>query len=172
MSGSTAVSVTKAMGELARKIIKQIETATTPVDLNDCVWIAGDLLFKLKATYFHSGFEEIDREEVTEAECDQIKQALLGLLNRISDPGCIGSIIQALGKSHDESLKELYVSKLAEHLKKLLAHNFAVYSALYALDGMGEDVYGDTPSQGTTQVDQNIRQARKYLETHNVILPW
>jgi hypothetical protein len=164
------------MSDLIEKIVNQIDSASTPADLDGCAWIAGDLLRKANSKNYRSGFEEIDREEVSEADGQRIQNALLGALRRNSETRFVSSILSALSCSTDKSLIPLYQEILAEHMRKLKGSNGVVYSALHGLDALGESVFDTNPEGGSSQcladVDKTIRQAHKYLQTLGIMDPW
>ena len=155
------------MSTLAKKIVDQINSSNTIEDLDGWIWKAGDLLERVFSKDFHSGFEEIDSEEVSLADGQAIQAALLKALKRNSDERFIGAILSALGGSNDKSLKPIFVEYLAEHLRKLKESNSVIYSALIGLDNLGEQVFERDLVGGSCQslieVDKNIRQANKYL---------
>lgn len=64
------------MGNLAKIIIEKLKLANKPEDLDGWIWKAGDLLAKFQSKGFHSGFEEIDKEEMSPEEKQQIQAAL------------------------------------------------------------------------------------------------
>ena len=165
------------MSNLTDKIVSQINSAKTVEDLDGCAWVAGDLLKKAHSPNYHSGFEYIDSEEITTADAERIQTALLEALGRNPDARFVGCILSALNGSQDKSLKRVYLENLAQHLRKLKASNSVVYSALLGLETLGESVYERNPKSGSTsqsliEVDKNIRQAHKYLETLGIIEPW
>jgi hypothetical protein len=164
------------MGQLAKRVISQLNAAKSAADLEGVVWIASDRLAKFAFTNYHSGFPEIDREEVNDGERAQIQAALVEALGRNSDPKFVSQIINALGVTGDRSLKQTYVDYLTQYLKQLKWSNGVVYAALLALDGLDEEVYEKNPNGGSSQsvidVDKNIRQAHRYLQKLGVIIPW
>lgn len=155
------------MGKLAQQKIAHLKTANDREDYGDLLWIAGDLISRVSTVGFKSGYEWIDSEEVTTQEVEDIKAALVGCLERTSDVGTRGSIFWALGKSRDPKYLILYQSHLAEHLKQLQEHGHALFQLLIALDNLQEDVFerdsNGTSGQGITEIEKNIRQARRYL---------
>jgi hypothetical protein len=164
------------MGIVTESVIERMKLAKTAEDLEGWIWKASDLLAKSHFKEYHSGFAEIDDELVSSDERDQLRSALLEALKRNSDPRFVSPIIDALGRTRDESLKQLYVDYLARHLRQLKDSNGVVYAALLALSEVDESVYERRPdgssSQGLVNVDKNIRQAHRYLEKHQIIVPW
>jgi len=164
------------MSDLVEETLKRLDSAVSPRDFDDCLWVAGDLIRKMSMQDFRSGFDWIDREEVTAADAEQLKLALVRALERSSDPRLKGSVLSFLGGSLDRQYLELYRRLLAEHLEALKAHNGVVYSALIALDNLGEPVLERDPdgrsSQSLMQVEQNVRQADDYLRTLGIVHPW
>jgi hypothetical protein len=164
------------MGNLAKSVIERMKSAKTVEDLDGWVWKASDLLAKTHFKEYHSGFAEIDEEVVSSDERGQLQSALLEALNRNTNPRFVSQIISALGSARDESLKQLYVDYLARYLRQLKGSNGVVYTALLALSEIGEPVYerslDATSSQSLIDVDKNIRQAHRYLEKHQIVVPW
>ena len=164
------------MSELIDKIVAQLNSASTVEDLDGCAWVAGDLLEKAHSQNYLSGFEYIDREEVSDADARRIQTALLEALPRNSDGKFVGCILSALNGSQGKRLKGVYLENLIEHLRKLKASNSVVYSALLGLQTLGESVFETNPqggsSQSLIQVDKNIRQANKYLQSLGIVEPW
>ncbi|HEV2196122.1 MAG TPA: hypothetical protein VGR55_11105 [Candidatus Acidoferrum sp.] len=164
------------MGNLAKSIIGKLKLAKKPEDLDGWIWKAGDLLAKSGSGTFHSGFEEIDKEEVTREERQQIQGALLEALGRNSDPRFVSQILEALRCFREQSLKQLYIDFLATFLKQTKASSGVIHSALLALDDLGEPVFDRSPDGGTSQsvidVDKNIRQADRYLQLRGISTPW
>ena len=72
------------MGELTSRILQMVRGAQTFDDFKDSIWIAGDLFRRESSPEFHSGFKEIDSEEVSLEERDQLKDALLEALSHSS----------------------------------------------------------------------------------------
>jgi len=105
------------MSELIDKIVAQLNSASTVEDLDSCAWVAGDLLEKAHSQKYLSGFEYIDREEVSEADAQRIQTALLEALPRNSDGKFVGCILSALSVSQDKSLKRVYEENLVQHLR-------------------------------------------------------
>lgn len=164
------------MGDLAKAIIEKLKLANKPEDLDGWIWKAGDLLSKFQSKGYHSGFEEIDKEDVSPEEKQQIQDALLGALGRNSDPRFVSQILEALRCSREPSLKQLYIDFLVKFLKQTKASNGVVHSALLALDDLGEPVFEREPSGRTSQsvidVDKNIRQANRYLQLRGIVTSW
>jgi hypothetical protein len=164
------------MGNLTKSLIERMKSAKTAEDLEGWVWKTSDLLVKSHFKEYHSGFAEIDDEVVSSDERDHLRSALLEALNRNSEPRFVSPIINALARTRDESLKQLYVDYLARYLRQLKDCNGVVYAALLALSELDEPVYerrsDGSSSQGLTDVDKNMRQASRYLEKHQIIVPW
>lgn len=89
------------MGSLTDRIIGQINSANSYGDLEGWIWKAGDLLRKTALQNYLSGFEDIDKEEVSEADGQRIQSALLKALRRNSDARFVSSILSALSESKD-----------------------------------------------------------------------
>ena len=164
------------MGNLAREIIGKLKLANKPEDLDGWIWKAGDLLAKFQSESFRSGFEDIDKEEVSREEKQQIQDALLEALGRNSDARFISQVLDALGCSREPSLKQLYIDFLATFLKQTKTSNRVLYSVLLALHDLGEPVFEVRPdggaSQSVVEVDKNIQQADRYLQSRGIVIPW
>jgi hypothetical protein len=164
------------MGSLTDGIIGQINSAKTYGDLERWIWKAGDLLRKTTYQNYLSGFEDIDKEEVSETDGQRIQSALLEALHRNSEARFVGAILFALSDSKDQALKQIYVNYLAEHVRKLRESNYVVSSALAGLDRLGEPVYEKNPdgmsSSAGFDLGKNNRQAQKYLVDLGILIPW
>lgn len=161
------------MGELTKSIIQRVKAAKTAEDLEGWVWKASDLMAKTSMQEYHSGFAEIDAEVVTPDERDQLRSALLEALNRNSAPNFVSPIIDALGSTHDKSLRPLFVDYLTRYLRQLKDNNYVVYATLLALHDIGESVYEKNSSgQSVIEIDKNIRQAHEYLSRQGIIDSW
>jgi len=54
------------MGALVQRIIKELDKAQGIEDFGDCIWIASDLIRRASSPGYLSGFEAIDREDISE----------------------------------------------------------------------------------------------------------
>ena len=81
------------MGNFAKIIIEKLKLANKPEDLDGWIWKAGDLLAKFQSKGFRSGFEEIDKEDVSAEEKQLIQDALLEALGRNSEPRFVSPIL-------------------------------------------------------------------------------
>jgi hypothetical protein len=167
------------MSNYLDQIIVCLQTESDKEKLQDCIGSAGDLLGGLRSKNYVSGFPEIDSENLAVEDGEIIKQTLIDLTNRITDADIVKSVIWALRKSGDSSLKNLYIEYLQKYLQMLLLYNSGVFQILLALGDIDEDTFEwdlDLSSEFTTQslmeVDKNIRQARSYLEKNNIVVPW
>ena len=164
------------MSDLVEQTLTRLDSAVSPEDFDDLLWVAADLIRKVSMRNFRAGVDWVDREEVTTADAEHLKSALVRALNRSSDPRLTGSVLFALGCSFDRQYLEVYRRLLAEHLEALKAHNAVVFAALIALDNVGEPVFERNPdgtsSQGLTHVEENVRQAQEYLRTLGIVHPW
>ena len=164
------------MSDLVEQTLKRLDSAVSPGDFDDLLWVAGDLIRKVSMRDFRSGVDWIDREEVTVADAEQLKLALVRSLERSSDLRLKGSVLSTLGCSFDRQYIELYRRVLAEHLEALKAYNGVVFAALIALDNLGEPVFERDPdgssSQGLVHVEKSVRQAQDYLLTLGIVHPW
>ena len=161
------------MGILVQRIIKELNKAKGIEDFGDCLWMASELIRKASLPGYHSGFEAIDREDVSEAEGKEIQDALLRALPRDTNPRWVGGILSALSSSRDPSLRQLWVDYLAQYLEELLAANGVVYTALGALHDLGEPVFESNFSgRGLVEVERNIDRAHRYLHERGITIPW
>ena len=56
------------MGTLVQRIIKELNNTNGIEDFGDSIWMAGALIRRSFSSSYNSGFEAIDREDVSEAE--------------------------------------------------------------------------------------------------------
>jgi hypothetical protein len=151
------------MGQLAARVIADIQKG----DFTD-LWLAGDLLYKVKAEKFRSGSDSIDAEMITPEEGSKLKDVLVEAIQRTDDPDISGSLIWVLGKSCDPAFKQLYIERLMEFVASATDANHTIYQILIALDHIGEDVFDkQETSQGTLNLEKNLRQAENYLAKRN-----
>ena len=159
-----------------REILNKIQAAKTSEDLEDWIRIAGDYIAKASFTVYNSGYPEIDAMVVSLEEAEELKVALLAALKRSSEPRYVCQILQCLMMTKDSKLKSLYVSYLEQYLRHLKDCNGVVYSTLNALSRLDEDVYERNERGGSSQslieVDQNIRQAHRYLTNEGIKFSW
>jgi hypothetical protein len=164
------------MSALVKRVVEQLKSAKSLNDLESCAWVASDLLRKFQSIGYHSGFPEIDQEEVTEEEKLLIQKSLIEALSSSSDPKFVSSILSALGSARDRTLQPLFVNYLGQYLKQLKWSNGVVSAALMGLHELGEDVYEENSDGSTSHsvidVDKNIRQAQQYLQKFDVMVPW
>jgi hypothetical protein len=159
------------MGKLTSRVLRKIQEAQTFEDFGDSTWIAGDLFRRESSKEFHSGFKEIDEEEVSLEERDQLKDALLEALARSAEPLFVGSLLSALSATGDRDLLPLWVDSLAKHLELLKKYNVLVYTELLALRDLGEPVFKDFTSLCAADVEINVQQAQKYLLARGIVVP-
>ena len=161
------------MGELVRRTVEDLNNARDIEDLKSCVWIASDLIRKAASSGYSSGFGEIDRESVSEAEEKELQQALLNALPRNKSPRYVAPILSALSSSRDASLLPLWIEHLAQHLELLKAANAVLYTTMTALNELGESVFDKNQrSRDVTNLEMNVNQASKYLHERGVTVPW
>jgi hypothetical protein len=162
---------TSAMGELAQKIIRDIEAAESYEDISDWIWMAGDLIRKANSEEYHSGFEEIDRETVSWEERLQLKEATLRALERNSDPLWVVSMLSVLRDTGDRDLKKLWIESLANQLSVLKIANVNVFTVLLALSEMDEPVFEGVQSRCSMDIERNVSEANQYLKRHGILIP-
>ncbi len=80
-----------------------------------------------------------------------------------------------MAKSYDPALKDFYIAHLHTSLSRLKEQHSLIFQLLIALDNIHEDVFerdehGHT-SQGSWNVEKNIRQSQNYLLQHGIIVP-
>jgi hypothetical protein len=63
------------MGALVQRIIRELNNAKGVDDFGDCIWMASDLIRRASSQGYLSGFEAIDREDLSEAEGKEIQDA-------------------------------------------------------------------------------------------------
>jgi hypothetical protein len=161
------------MGKLVQRTVEELDQAKEVEDLRSCLWVASDLLTKASSANFISQFEEIDREEVSDADRKQLQEALLNALSRNSEPRWVGQILSSLSSSRDPSLLRLWVDHLAKYLDVLKAANGIVYATLTALHDLGEPVFEDgRQSRSILAIEQTVKSASRYLHQRGVTVPW
>jgi len=151
------------MGELTSRILQMVKDAQTFDDFKDSIWIAGDLFRRESSLEFHSGFKDIDSEEVSLEERDQLKDALLEALSRSSEPLFVGALLSSLSCTGDRDLLPLWVDSLARHLELLKQYNALVYTELLALRDLGEPVFKGVKSLCSADIEINTKEAQTYL---------
>jgi hypothetical protein len=159
------------MGELTARIINGIDGAKEFNDFKDWIWMAGDLLRKSHGPGFHSGFEEIDREDVTEAEGQALKDAALRALTRNCEPMYVHSFLAVLRDSYDRDLSPLWIEYLTKYLALLKQSNAIVFTILLALKDIDEPVFEGAKSLCAIDVERNIKEAQEYLRKHGILIP-
>jgi len=159
------------MGAFTKKILQQLETCEDMQDDTDCVQIAGDLLSRHTVRNFQSHFyPEVDREKVSAQEAQALKTALLNLYQRQPKNFARGTVLWALGKSHDVTLKDFFVQETHTLAEAVTEANGTLFQVLIALEGIGEPVFEETRS--IDEIAINLEQARKYLAQYGIVIPW
>jgi hypothetical protein len=159
------------MGELASRVLQQIEDAKNFDDIKDWIWMAGDLIRHAASPEFYSGFKEIDREDVSEAERKALQEAALRALTRNSDPGWVGSFLSVLRDAQDRDLMPLWIDHLSRYLSLLKNSNGIVFTILLALKDLDEPVFENAGSLCIVDIERNVTEAFEYLRRHNIIVP-
>jgi len=143
------------MGELTERVLDKINSAKTFEDLGDGAWMTSDLMRRSLSADYHSGFDEIDREDIGEREGTQLRNALL----------------DALRRTGDAELLPLWVEYLAKYLALLKASNGVVYTSLLALRDLNEPVFKGASSLCVIDVERNVKEAQDYLRRHGITVP-
>lgn len=159
------------MGELTARVLRQLENAQSSEDLGEWVWMAGDLIRKASCPDYQSGFEEIDREQVSITERAELREAALKALSRNSDPEYVCSLLNVLRCTSDRDLLPLYVEYLTKYLRLLKTSNAVVFSILLALSEIEEPVFGGVDSRCMVDVERNVKEAFEYLKKRGIIVP-
>lgn len=159
------------MGELTARVIDGINNSKESKNFANWIWMAGDLIRKASSPGFHSGFEEIDREEVSDEERQKMREAVLKALPRNDDPLYIGSLLQVLRQTYEKDLIPLWIEYLTKYLNLLNASNGVVWTILLALKEIGEPVFQDVGSLCSIDVERNVEEAHKYLRQRGINLP-
>ena len=160
------------MGDLAQKVIRDIEAATTFEDVSDWIWKAGELIRKANNEGYYCPFEEVNQETVSMEERNLLKKAALHALERNSDPLWTGSMLSVLSRTGDSDLTELWIDSLNVHLSVLTRANSLVYTALQAVREAGEPVFEGVSSVCLVDVDRNVEEANKVLIRHGSPIHW
>jgi len=159
------------MGELTSRIVQKIRDSKDIDDIKDWIWMTSDLIRKADSSGFHSGFEEIDREEVSLSERNELREAALQALSRNSDPHFVGAFIYVLTCTGDHDLLPLYVEYLTKYLELLKVSNHIVFSILLGLGDIGEQVFEGVRSRCVVDVERNVKEAFEFLRKRGIIVP-
>jgi hypothetical protein len=168
------------VGRLAAETIAALRSAAeaggTGDDVGDTILVAADLLRKVRDPGRQTGVPDVDAADVTPAEAEDLKRALLELLRRHPESAHAGSLVWALGNCFDPAHAADFVAQLERGVRRVAEGNGLVFQALCALDNLGEDVFEKDDRGGSSQslleVEKNLRQARAYLERRGVRVPW
>jgi hypothetical protein len=168
------------MGRLAAETIAALraaaETGAGGDDVGDTISVAADLLRKVRDPGYRTGGPDVDAANVTPAEADDLKRALLDLLRRHPESEHAGRLVWALGNCGDPAHAADLVAQLERGVRQMVESNGLVFQALCALDNLGEVVFERDDRGGSSQslleVEKNLRQARAYLERRGVRVPW
>lgn len=135
--------------------------------------MVSDLLRKVWSQGFHSGFEEIDSEEIASDEAVELREALLDAFYRASNESEARPLLHTLAAAHEKSIKEQLLRELHLALQMHRVASARLYTALRSLDNVGEEVFERSESgQGLVHVEMNIRVAERYLHKHGILVPW
>jgi hypothetical protein len=159
------------MGELTTRVLGKLQAAESFDEIKDWIWMAGDLIRKASSPGFHSGFEEIDREQVSVAERTELREAALSALSRSSDPNYVTSLLNVLRCTGDNDLLPLYVEYLAKYLQLLKTSNIVVFSILLALGDIREPVFEGTTSRCVLDIERNVKEAFEFLRKRGIVVP-
>lgn len=159
------------MGELTQKILQKIDDAAEFDDIRDWIWMAGELLRHAHSSGYRSGFEEIDRESVSHGEQEALRESSLRALTRNPDPMWVGSFLSVLRDSSDQGLLPLWIEYLTKFQTQLKQANAIVFTILLALKDLNQPVFTKARSLCSSDVEQNISEADKYLRQHNILIP-
>ena len=160
------------MGKLTACIVQGIENAREFDDFSEFIWMAGDLIRKSTGMEYHSGFEEVDREEVSEAEGKLLKEAILRALPRNSDPAYVGSLLSALRQTFDPDLLPLWNQYLAKYLGLMKQSSALVFNILLALGDLGQPVFQGRRARCVVDMEVNLNEADAYLLKRGVKIQW
>jgi hypothetical protein len=158
------------MGELTQRILQKIESARDFDDIKDWIWMAGDLLRHAASPGYHSGFEDIDREVVSDDEREAIKQLSLNALTRSPDPMWVGSFLSVLRDANDPDFLPLWIAHLIKYQSQLKQANSIVFTILLALKDLGQPVFEKAHSLCSSDVEINVKEADKYLRRHDILI--
>jgi hypothetical protein len=160
------------MGELTARILRKIDDAKDFDDIKDWIWMAGDLLRLAASPGFHSGFEEIDREVVSDDERKALQEAALTALIRNPEPMWEASFLSVLRDAHDASLLPLWIEYLTKYQSLLKQSNAIVFTILLALKELQEPIFAKAQSLNSIDVERNLREADLYLLGRGIKTPW
>lgn len=159
------------MGELTARVINGINSSKEFEDFAGWIWMAGDLIRRASSPGFHSGFEDVDRENVSNEERNALQKALLSALDRNSDPLYVCSILSALRGTFDRDLLPLWIEQLIKYLGQLKQSNAIVFTILLALKDLDEHVFAEAQSLCVIDVERNVKEAERYLRRQDIVVP-
>ena len=159
------------MGELTSQFLKKIQDVREAEEIEDWIWKAGDLIRRANSSGYHSGFEEIDSECVSEAEKNALQEAVLKALARTTNPSWDQSFLSVLRCAGDVDMKSLWIEYLARYLTLLKQSNGIVFTALLALKELDEPIFEGAKSLAAIDVERNVNEANEYLRRHNILIP-
>jgi len=158
------------MGELVRSLIARLKADDR--QLKEDLWMVSDLLRKAWSREFHSGFEEIDSEDISSAEAVELREALLDAFHRAADRAESRPLLHTLATAHERTIKDDLVRELHLSLEMHRAASARLWAALRGLDDTGEEVFEQSePSVGLDCVERNIRAAERYLRQRGIVVP-
>jgi len=106
--------------------------------------------------------ELLKEEDFTEAPIELIKQYLIDFASSTKSTPLLVSAISALRVLKDKTLKPLITTWLYTHLKQTLDHQSVMFQLLLAADELNKGVIPRS-SYGTSDIDENIKDARAYI---------
>jgi hypothetical protein len=164
------------MGILTQQVIAGLHQGASEGELHEHLRKAADLLVKTANPNYRSGYDDIDTEQVSQVEGEQLKQAVVMIIESSHDPTILTSAFFVLGKSYDAAFKEVYLEHLHASLSRLKQYNGLVFQLLIALDNLREDIFErdehGQSSQSVLDIEKNVRQAQNYLMRHDIVVPW
>jgi hypothetical protein len=158
------------MGQLVTSLIARLK-ADDP-HLRRDLWMISDLLRKAWSQGFHSGFDEVDSEEISSEEAVELREALLDAFHRASDKAESRPFLDTLAAAHERSVKDELVKELHLTLEMHRVASARLWAALRGLDDVGEKVFERSESsRGIDCVEMNIRAAERYLRKQGILVP-
>lgn len=98
------------MAELVRSFVARLR-ADDPT-LRQDLWMVSDLLRKAWSQEFHSGFDEIDSEDVSSDEALELREAVLDAYYRASNKTDSRRLLDTLAAAHEKAIKDELVKEL------------------------------------------------------------
>jgi hypothetical protein len=153
--------------------IAGIKSPASVEDFEHHLLIASDLLVRNFSAHVKSAFSDIDfsKESLDQSDLDSVQSALLETLSRDLSLREESAVLSALSVTGDAKLKPVFEHHLEKHLRLLLRHSGALYSALLGLDRLGVPVFA-SGGRSCISISENISSAQQHLSRIGIVVSW